>query len=64
MDIEGYEWSVAQELVRKPHLLPESISLELVWTGMFWVLCFAMASYRAAPFLDLGIEVPLLNLRI
>ena len=29
MDIEGFEWSVLPDLVQVPHLLPESISLEL-----------------------------------
>jgi len=29
MDIEGFEWSVVRDLVRTPHLLPQSISLEL-----------------------------------
>jgi hypothetical protein len=44
MDIEGHEWSVISELVRYPHLLPESISMEfhyqtqmknLKWRGRF-----------------------------
>jgi hypothetical protein len=32
--------------------------------GMFWAICFAAASFRAAPNLNLGVDLPSMGIRL
>ena len=45
-------------------LAPPSIFAAPHIQGMFWAICFAAASFRAAPNLNLGIDLPSMGIRL